>query len=193
MEIADNQRPIDLSRKCRYGDNASLTRRSPASPSVTSSRLLPDLIPISLFRNEAATTTTMTTPSTTMKVAASVSARCFAAASQPTSNGKRPFIDFSSNQRSPRERKEMSQLRGTRSGHSTLSTTSKMRKSKGDNRMVSPFATNFHGVDSTPTPSSFFSGNNRSTVPKNGDSTSYGDDLSRRYADKRSSFVSTQA
>ncbi|XP_065218802.1 uncharacterized protein LOC135844510 [Planococcus citri] len=43
MEIADNQHPIDLSRKCGYYESPSYTKSIPAS------RPLPDLIPISVL------------------------------------------------------------------------------------------------------------------------------------------------
>lgn len=48
MEVADNQHPIDLSRKCAYYEHPQRYTKSHVS---SSSRPLPDLIPISLLQD----------------------------------------------------------------------------------------------------------------------------------------------
>ncbi len=107
MEIADNQHPIDLSQKCRYYNESPPFMKS----SVSSSRPLPGLIPISLLHE---------TPSSPFE--------CFRSC-------KQSLLDFSFKDQS-RERKEASRFRTSTAQHPTHS--SKMRKSKSETR-IPPF------------------------------------------------------
>lgn len=117
MEIADNQHhPIDLSRKCAYYDQPQ--RYASRSTAVTSSRPLPDLIPISLLHNATAS-------SKPRKDAASPLLDCVQSCNQS-------LLGFQFKERST-SRKELSRQRSiSRPSSASASSGSKMRKSASE-------------------------------------------------------------
>ncbi|KAK7582166.1 hypothetical protein V9T40_013611 [Parthenolecanium corni] len=162
MEVADNQHPIDLSPKCRYYEDSRPCMKS----AISSSRPLPDLIPIRILQDAASP------PAHSSRPFSSFSSSPFSSTSSFSSKRDRQLLEcFRSCNQSlmglqvkdrSRDRKDSFRYRGSPTGSSSM--------------MSSP---------TSPSTSPFSSSSSSPMSPFSNSSPSYGSKMRKSKSDTR--------